>query len=99
MNAYLWILVWTFILFIVCEVLQYQEWKELEKKYFEEKRKADKYFNTNVKLCEKIANVRTELNQIEKQLEIKEQECLEANRRIKRIKDFSGRWVDYEEES
>lgn len=87
MNAYLWILVWTFILFTVCEVLQYQEWKELEKKYFEEKRKADKYFNSNVKLCEKIANVRTELNQIEKQLEIKEQECLEANRRINDLKE------------
>ena len=57
----------------------------------QEKRKADKYFNTNVKLCKKIANVRTELNQIERQLEIKEQECLEANRRIKRIKDFNGR--------
>lgn len=95
MNVYLCILVWAFILFIVCEVLQYQEFKELEKKYFEAKEKNVKAVNTIEELLRKLADIRSDLNQIEKQLEIKEQECLEVNRRIK---DFKGRWCDYEED-
>ena len=86
MNAYLCIIIWIFILFIICEILQYQEWKELEKKYFESKEKNRKALDTIEQLLTKLANVRSDLNQIERQLEIKEQECLEANRRIQNFK-------------
>lgn len=86
MNAYLCIIIWIFILFIICEVLQYQEWKELEKKYYESKEKNRKALDTIEQLLTKLADVRSDLNQIEKQLEIKEQECLEANRRIQNLK-------------
>lgn len=86
MNAYLCIIIWIFILFIICEVLQYQEWKELEKKYYESKEKNRKALDTIEQLLTKLGDVRSDLNQIEKQLEIKEQECLEANRRIQNLK-------------
>lgn len=86
MNAYLCIIIWIFILFIICEVLQYQEWKELEKKYFESKEKNRKALDTIEQLLTKLGDVRSDLNQIEKQLEIKEQECLEAKRRIQNLK-------------
>ena len=86
MNAYLWILFWAVVLFVVCEVLQYQEWKELEKKYFEAKEKNTKAINTIEELLRKLADTRSDLNHIEKQLEIKEQECLESNRRIQNLK-------------
>lgn len=86
MNAYLCIIIWIFILFIICEILQYQEWKELEKKYYESKEKNRKSLDTIEQLLTKLANVKSDLNQIERQLEIKEQECLEANRRIQRLK-------------
>lgn len=86
MNAYLCIIIWIFILFIICEVLQYQEWKELEKKYYESKEKNRKALDTIEQLLTKLGDVRSDLNQIEKQLEIKEQECLEANRSIQNLK-------------
>ena len=86
MNAYLWILFWVVVLFVVCEVLQYQEWKELEKKYFESKEKNRRSLDTIEQLLTKLADVRSDLKQIERQLEIKEQECLESNRRIQNLK-------------
>lgn len=86
MNAYLCIIIWIFILFIICEVLQYQEWNDLEKKYFESKEKNRKALDTIEQLLTKLSDVRSNLHQIEKQLEIKEQECLEANRRIQNLK-------------
>ena len=86
MNAYLWILFWAVVLFVVCEVLQYQEWKELEKKYFESKEKNRRSLDTIEQLLTKLADVRSDLKQIERQLEIKEQECLESNRRIQNLK-------------
>lgn len=86
MNAYLCIIIWIFILFIICEILQYQEWKEIEKKYFESKEKNRKALDTIEQLLTKLADVRNDLNQIEKQLEIKEQECLDANRRMQHLK-------------
>lgn len=86
MNAYLCIIIWIFILFIICEMLQYQELKELEKKYYESKEKNRKSLDTIEQLLSKLANVKSDLNQIERQLEIKEQECLEANRSIQHLK-------------
>lgn len=86
MNAYLCIIIWIFIFFIICEILQYQGWKELEKKYFESKEKNRKALDTIEQLLTKLTNVRCDLIRIERKLEIKEQECLEANRRIQRLK-------------